>query len=334
MTAEPRVTAAPLTIPELDPGVDNLTAALAYAKAGWYLLPVRRGTKHPGSIVGEKWQHQSSRDPDQIAAWFAGTNHGIALHAGRSGAVIVDMDHPEKTPPDVLEALRQSWAPFQSTRANADGRGHYLFLQPPGRILGNSVGPFHGCGFEVRGNNGVIIVAPSRHEEADQGGRYAWELTGPVPALPARIADDLPEATEATEAATDVQVAAFLQTHTDATQPEILNGWRKALQGRFETGSRHDGALKVTVGAMKEARAGYFSAAEAVGVLRAMFITAATRPPTGGERQRTQRSAGARVRFDPGLGGRAGQRRRPQRGAGTHRREDAEQRRMGRPHHR
>ncbi len=219
---EPIYAAATLTVPKLGADVDNLTAALAYAECGWYLLPVRRGTKHPGSVVGDNWQARSSRDPDQIAAWFAGTDHGIALHAGRSGAAMIDMDHPEKTPADVLEALQQSWAPFQSTRANAAGRGHYLFAQPPGRILGNSVGSFRGCGFEVRGNNGVIIVAPSCHEEADQGGRYAWEMTGPVPPLPPRIADDLPDATEATEAATDAQVAAFLQTHTDA----FYFGWR------------------------------------------------------------------------------------------------------------
>lgn len=281
--------ATPLAVPTITPDDDNLTAALAYAEAGWYLVPVRRGTKHPGSILGKAWQSQSSRDPAQIAAWFAGTDHGIALHAGRSGAVIVDMDHPEKTPDDVLEALRCSGAPFQSTRAEEPGRGHHVFTQPPGRTLGNSVGPFQGCGFEVRGINGVIIAAPSQH--AEPGGRYEWEFTGPVPVLPARIADDLPDATDAADTATDEQVAAFLETHTDATRPAVLHGWRKALQNRFETGSRHDGALSVTAGAMKEARAGFFPARDAVDMLRPMFITAATRPPTGGEKQRTERSA-------------------------------------------
>ena len=73
-----------LSIPDLDDGVDMLTAALAYADAGWYVLPVKRGTKDPGSVVGKHWQAQSSRDPRQIAAWFAGTDHGIVLHRGRS----------------------------------------------------------------------------------------------------------------------------------------------------------------------------------------------------------------------------------------------------------
>lgn len=38
-----------LWVPELLPDTDALTAALAYAAAGWYVLPARRGTKNPGS---------------------------------------------------------------------------------------------------------------------------------------------------------------------------------------------------------------------------------------------------------------------------------------------
>jgi hypothetical protein len=81
-----------LRIPELPPGVDNLAAALAYADAGWYVLPVKRGTKDPGSLVGKRWQDKSSRDPKVIAAWFAGSDYGIALHCGRSGAVVLDVE--------------------------------------------------------------------------------------------------------------------------------------------------------------------------------------------------------------------------------------------------
>jgi hypothetical protein len=54
---------AGLQVPEITSDMDTLTAALAYAAAGWYVLPVRRGTKKPGSIVGNGWQHQSSRHP-------------------------------------------------------------------------------------------------------------------------------------------------------------------------------------------------------------------------------------------------------------------------------
>ena len=67
---------------------DVLTAAVSYAEAGWYVLPVDPVTKHPGSRVHDGWPQKSSRDPAQITAWFAGApNDALALHCGRSGAV-------------------------------------------------------------------------------------------------------------------------------------------------------------------------------------------------------------------------------------------------------
>jgi hypothetical protein len=105
-----------LIIPGTVGDTDTLTAALAYADAGWYVLPVRTG-KHPGSVVGNGWQRKSSRDPKQITAWFAATDYGIALHCGRSGAAVFDVDDPDRLP----EILRKhlEGAPFQSTRPSA-----------------------------------------------------------------------------------------------------------------------------------------------------------------------------------------------------------------------
>ena len=281
--AEPTV---PLTVPDLDPDAGPLTAALAYAKAGWYVLPVQRASKKPGSIVGNDWQHKSSRDPQQIAAWFAGTDCGIALHCGRSGAVVCDVDYPSKLP-DVL-AAHLGCAPYQSTRPDNLGRGHYVFLQPPGRTLGNGTGRLGGAWGEVRGANGVIIVAPSRHAN---GGEYRWVRIGLVPVLPEDIAELLDDASPAEDAATDEQVAAFVAKHTNASRPEVIQGWCKTLREKFETSSRHNSAVSVTVGALKEARAGLLSAQTIIDTLEPMFITAATRPSTGGERQRTESEA-------------------------------------------
>jgi len=101
-----------LSIPEIASDATVLDAALAYAEAGWFVLPVN-GSKHAGSVLGRGWPDKSSRDPKQIAAWFAGNNFGVALHVGRSGAVCLDIDHPEK-------ALRSSerhgtWAVHSNT---------------------------------------------------------------------------------------------------------------------------------------------------------------------------------------------------------------------------
>jgi hypothetical protein len=158
-----------LAVPEISADTDVLTAALAYAEAGWYVLPVRLGTKDPGSVVGKRWQDKSSREPKQITAWFAGTTHDVALHCGRSGAIVFDVDNPTKLP----ELLRRHLdrAPFQSTRPDVPGRGHYIFLQPHGRRIGNSTGRLGGAWGEVRGANGVIMAQPSHHPD---GGHYKW----------------------------------------------------------------------------------------------------------------------------------------------------------------
>ncbi len=45
-----------LTVPAVDQNAATLTAALAYADAGWYVLPVSaRDKKNPGSRVGKGW---------------------------------------------------------------------------------------------------------------------------------------------------------------------------------------------------------------------------------------------------------------------------------------
>ena len=127
-----------LSIPDIPPDASNLDAALLYAKAGFYVLPVRRGSKHPGSVVGTKWQDKSSRDPQQIAAWFAGTDHGIALHCGRSGVVGFDVDYPDKAP-EVLRNPGFGAVPVV-TGPDIPGRGHYVFRTPSGGEPGQQYG--------------------------------------------------------------------------------------------------------------------------------------------------------------------------------------------------
>jgi hypothetical protein len=262
-----------LHIPDIDPDADNLTAALTLATAGWFVLPVKRGTKNPGSVVGKGWQHRSSREPDQIAAWFAGTDHVIALHCGRSGALGFDVDHPDRLP-DVL-APHLKGAPFQATRPDSEpGRGHYIFAMPAGRTIGNSGGRLGGSWGEVRGLNGVIIVAP--HPDGRR-----WERTGTAPTLPEELAELLDDASPAEDAATDEAVAAFIAEHTAATRPDVLQGWDKALRKRYFAGeSRHMSTVSVLAGAMKEARVGLFSAQGAIDVLRPMFLEAVGKPPS------------------------------------------------------
>jgi hypothetical protein len=152
------MTAMDLYVPDITDDMDVLTAALAYADARWYVLPTDPAIdiKHPGTVVGKDWQAKSIRDPKQITAWFAATNYGIALHCGRSGAVVFDVDHPDKLPEILCKHLQ--YAPFQSTRPDTPGR---TIGNSGGRLGGSRLSPTarqgarRGCGPRVKRRGGA-----------------------------------------------------------------------------------------------------------------------------------------------------------------------------------
>ncbi len=264
-----------LYIPEIPADADNLTAAVKYSAAGFYVLPVRmdgKNAKNPGSVVGEGWPAKSSQDPKTIAAWFAGTNHGIALHCGRSGAVALDVDNYDNTPDAVMAAIETTGCPYQSTRPDEPGRGHYLFANNTGRRIGNGLGQLAGTTKwgEVRGANGVIIVAPSEP-------RYQWQRTGELPDLPDYIADALPNSVNPEATATDAEIEKFLNTHTESTRPEMLAGLVTTLTDKLTAGhSCHMSTLGILVDAMGEAAAGYYDARTATRELYPVYVKVAT----------------------------------------------------------
>src|SRR5690606_11425550 len=123
---------------------------------------------------------------------------------------------PEGVPAVLREAIETSQAPYQSTRVSEPCRGHYVFRMPAGRVIGNSTGKLGKGWGEIRGANGVIIVAPSKHEKADQGGRYEWLQTGQVPDCPDYLAAHLPDSRGVINPATDARVHELMQRHTAA----------------------------------------------------------------------------------------------------------------------
>jgi hypothetical protein len=109
-----------------------------------------------------------------------------------------------------------------------------------------------------------------------------------IPILPDEIAELLDDTTPAEDSATDQQVKAFLEEHQGDERSEIIHGWRAAWAKHMTDGdSRHPSMVSVLVGALKEARAGYFPAAAAEHMLRQLFIEAKTRPPINDETQLT-----------------------------------------------
>ena len=282
-----------LSIPDLPPDCDLIRAALAYAACGWYVGPVARGTKNPGSILGEHWPSKSSRDTDQIVEWFAGTDAaGIFLHVGRSGGIAWDIDHPENVPDDLAKFLwldeadgtRRPLVPFQQTRPDVDRfRGHYLTAQPPGRKIGNSVGDLGNGWGEVRGTNGVIVVFPTEHPD---GGEYRWVLTGVVPETADAIAIRLPDGGDHESAVTDDDVEMFLDSCTKCTRAGLMKEPSSQFARRVQKGeSRHDTMVSVLCLAMRDAAQGWYPARSIVETLEFQFCEALK-----GERRRWPKS--------------------------------------------
>ena len=281
-----------LSIPDIPPDASNLDAALLYAKAGFYVLPARRGSKHPGSIVGTKWQDQSSRNPKMIAAWFAGTDHDIALHCGRSGGIAFDVDDPGEVP-ELLRPLFADSVPYQSTRPDTPGRGHYMFRMPPGRDLGNSTGALPAGWGEVRGKNGVIMAEPSWNAN----GKYHWDRVGIVPELPQELAEQLPKPSKTktssgngsgpdpeTDAATDAEVAKFMLDHSGGSSG-LIGALVRNLNKQIEKGkSRHEATASVMAWAMGEAAAGLYPASSAAIALKEVFIASLAHPKVDDKR--------------------------------------------------
>ncbi|QZY45072.1 MULTISPECIES: bifunctional DNA primase/polymerase [Mycolicibacterium] len=275
-----------LCLPDVS-GLSLLEAALAYAEAGWYVLPTDpANVKNPGSVVGGKWQEHSSRDPEQIRRWWTANPHyGIALHCGRSGAGVFDLDEDlndrPADMPDELWAALQSGA-IQATRrpgCGKDARAHYMFACEPD-TYGNSAGAFTRWG-QFRGRNGVIIAAPTPHPDAEtKDGEYRPRKTGPLPPMPDVLRDCLSEAGETADPLTDVELSAFLDAHTgegcgrDGCS-HVVDGPVKNFRTAVEDGaSRYETLVKVAPWALSEGMAGCYSARELVDALRTAYFDA------------------------------------------------------------
>ena len=261
-----------ISVPSNTENMTVLEAALAWAENGFYVLPIVPRTKHAGSVVGVGWPDKSSRDPKQIESWFRpGTNYGIALHLGKSGAIAFDVDDPSQLPHRLREWIMLENVPFQSTRTNDSLRGHYIFATPGGSNYGNSKGMLKGAWGEVRGQNGVVAVSPSLHSKAAQGGQYLWKKTGSLALLPVELQKMLPIARhESVQAINLDEAETFFLDNTKSDCSELLS---IRLSGWFQGGSRHDACRDLLFVCMLDASAGLYSAKVSVESIANLFVS-------------------------------------------------------------
>lgn len=279
-----------LHVPDVS-GMDTLTAALAYAAAGWFIAPTDphhenvRERKNPGMVLGRGWDEKTSRDPKQIAGWYAGTDYGIALHAGRSGAVIFDVDEPVPGPEltALLAELDATGAPYQRTD-KAGRRLHYVVRQPAGFAAGNGAKNVGVRKVDVRGKNGVIVVYPTPRPGEDDR-EYMWLRTGavpaPGPALTARMAPAVAAATRL-DGATRTQFMDALARGPMCSRVLAICGTANWTGGRYEE------AMRLTLSLLHAGREGHVGVNEAVDLLASVYreqIGTERRDPTEWQRQ-------------------------------------------------
>lgn len=185
-------------------------AAIAYARRGWRVMPVRwigdDGTcdcpkgagclspgKHP---VHEDWPAVASSDPVIVASWwrpepvgmlarewFPRANVGI-LTGRESGIFVLDVDtYAGGT--QTLGAYERRNGQLPETYVHSTGRGgtHYFFAIP-GFEVRNSAGKVLGKGLDIRGQHGFVVAPPSM---SDHG---PYELNPAHAGLPVAEAPD------------------------------------------------------------------------------------------------------------------------------------------------
>ena len=146
-------------------------SALAYARRGWPVHPLKPGTKLPATEHGSK---DATTDESTVIEWWRrwpDANIGIAT-GHRFWVLDVDTKHA-----DAAAWLESVELPETVTQITGTRGRHYLYALP-GFDVHNSqskVGPH----IDVRGVGGYIVAAPSIHPETRR--QYAWDTETDIP---------------------------------------------------------------------------------------------------------------------------------------------------------
>jgi hypothetical protein len=251
----------PLYIPDGVEKMSTCEAAKAYAEAGFYVLPVNPKTKNPGSMLGAGWPDLSTRDIATIEKYFRNPETAIALHVGKSGALVFDVDEPNNLPPLLLRELFKETVLSQSTRLVGDKRrAHYIFQVEDGSRYGNSIGSLGDGWGDIRGCNGVIIASPSNH--VHEYGYYKWQKTGIIPKLPLSIEMMLPKRKGGSVThVSEFEAQSFFNKYVGNSYPELLQSKLAYLKENPPVqGGRHGRFQIFLLGAFADSSVGFYPA--------------------------------------------------------------------------
>lgn len=146
------------------------TAAQAYLRRGWSVIPIRPADKRP--LIPWRPYQDDRPSAAEVAGWFQRwPQANIAIVTGTlSGLVVLDID-PGHGGETSLEVLVKRYGPLPATlTAATGGGGRHLYFAHPGQRIANRTGL--SPGLDLRGDGGYIVAPPSWHAS---GRPYRWQ---------------------------------------------------------------------------------------------------------------------------------------------------------------
>lgn len=134
----------------------------------WRILPIARGSKNPGSIVGADWPSKASSDLEQVEAWkaqYGDCNWGLLLGPS-SGVIDVEGDTEEAN-----KILAELCAGVITPCYTSGKSTHYLFAYDEAFEYERASVTIDGVEFRFGQDRAQSIIPPSIHPS---GKEYAW----------------------------------------------------------------------------------------------------------------------------------------------------------------
>jgi hypothetical protein len=146
------------------------TAALAYRRLGWSVIPLRPRDKIP-SIAWQEYQDRPADEPE-IRSWFAHwprANVGV-ITGPVSCLVVVDVDPRHGGEVSISRWIEHHGPLPKTVESVTGGGGRHLYFAAVDPNLRNRVAIVPGIDLRARG--GMIVAPPSIHPSGEP---YAWK---------------------------------------------------------------------------------------------------------------------------------------------------------------
>ena len=172
--------------------MNDLAILLWFPRNGFHVFPVHgirddgrctcgkeecpNAGKHPYSAIVPNGLKDSTNDPATVLRWYRsvpGLNWGMRTGA-ISGVVVLDIDERHDGDLSLRDLQERYGRHTPSWAVITGGGGLHIYFAHPGTEVRNSAGTI-GKGLDVRGENGYVLIPPSRHRS---GNRYRWDSAG------------------------------------------------------------------------------------------------------------------------------------------------------------